>query len=105
MYISRNSIVIKTNYETRRRDRGVAGCRGDAQPEDAPESIRSVRSSRIQRRSATRSWPIAFEKTIRPDLSLSRKNTTTPSRDHLSGLRAIYVKSAFILLESLISVN
>lgn len=105
MYISRNSIVIKTNYETRRRDRDVAGCRGDAQPEDALKSIRFVCSSKIQRKSITRCDRSRLRKTIRPDLSLRRKDTTTPSRDHLSGLRAIYVKSAFILLESLISVN
>lgn len=91
----RHDVVIATS-----RDVG-----GDAQPEDAPESIRSVCSPKIQRRSTTRSRSIAFEKTIRPDLSLRRKDTTTPSRDHLSGLRAIYVKSAFILLESLIFVN
>lgn len=113
MYISRSSIVIKTNYETRRRDRAVAGCRDVGMSGctiwRCPESIRSVRSSKIQQSSTIRSVDpfdsLKFKETIRPDFSLRRKDTTTPSRDHPSDLQAIYVKSAFILLESLISVN
>lgn len=44
MYISRNSIVIKTNYETRRRDRGVARRRAGCAREECSGSIRFVRS-------------------------------------------------------------
>lgn len=60
MYISRNSIVIKTNYETRRRGRGVArrraGVHTRRNPGGSSRFIRTfVRSSSQQKINRVRS--------------------------------------------------
>lgn len=105
MYVSRSSIVIKTNYEKGRLD---GGCR--------------VTSGRSYTRASSKPiWRALFigafldhfrlgqnrpsEEKNRPNLAPRRANSTTPSRDHPSSLRAIYVKSSFSLLKPFISVT
>jgi len=87
MYISRNSIVIKTNYETRRRGRGVARCRAGAYAKKLKKHpLRSSNQQKINR-------PINRGQTIfdlRPEvyipltrsrlLASSRKSTIAFSR-------------------------
>lgn len=96
MYISRNSIVIKTNYETRRRDRGVARRRAGAHAKKLGKH--PLPSSNWQ---TIQLCPIADRQTDRiifdsrpderpvnqnPDLSPRREEPTMPSRDHPSDL-------------------
>lgn len=76
MYISRNSIVIKTNYETRRRDRGVARRRAGAHAKKlGKHPLRSfVRSSNQQKINR----PIADRQTDRQTIFDSRPEVYVP---------------------------